>query len=74
MGTCLLLLWKNRSSNNILIQYLISFNHGQIIWDEHVKNNIFFNISHILHKVDPLPRNNVDVHLNYHGKNCDTTL
>ena len=37
------------------------YNHGQIIWDEHLKTTFFKNISHILHKVDPLPQNNVDV-------------
>ena len=51
-----------------------SDNHGQIIWDEHVKNNIFLKYIIIISftKSTPSRRNNVDVHLNYHGKNCDT--
>ena len=50
-----------------------TYNHGQIIWDEHVKNNIFKKyITYPSQRRPPPPRNNVDVHLNYHGKNCDT--
>ena len=52
---------------------MYSDNHGQMIWDEHVKNNIFKKyITYPSQRRPPPPRNNVDVHLNYHGKNCDT--
>ena len=50
-----------------------SDNHGQILWDEHVKNNIFLKIYNIsFTKSTPSSRNNVDVHLNYYGNNYNT--
>ena len=47
--------------------------HGQNIWDEHIKNNIFKKyITYQSQSQLPPLRNNVDVHLNYYGNNCNT--